>query len=567
MPPRAPLLATNERPAYTQSAVGGRNSVIATLDHASSDVTASSQSIEEDTAQFLNRMVAEGKIPAYSLANISTHPCIVLTQSPGWNAKKLEEHIWDVMLEQDIDNWEDHRYHVLNWSKEANLPFPWNIKADDRPNPEDFCPDDTTAPPAQPRNKCLTCKKETRKCRDPRTGGRCTTCWGSKAITEQAKQKKSGQRRVCYWPQPPVLLYYFDTVKLFHPARNKEGKLEGAWWTLKATRKAIGEQKAIRAEAAAGQPANTKPNNRKRRHDDRDHHAERAVKAPRRSNQLGAQSSSRARTSGMFQRVLEHPPGAYRPAQPLDAHTDGQTPLTVPQGGTVSSQTAATPLTVPHSTLPELLIVNPALISRLVQVQVTEKYRLIVNWLQHAEKIGATPISNHIRTVLELAGADEKLALVLIAKTPSDLERERVQMLVQQSGWTYQMVLKRLVVSDNNADMVLAQAAVNCGMGDVVSTIYGYLYAPPRVREEIAHLYSTGDNIDIVPGIHAPMTGDQRDTIPNAAIIAPIPTHNVLGSVFLVYGMDYWQFTTLAEAVPPFLWLQMDYVVQYMARR
>jgi len=566
--PRAPNLA-HEPLSNTQLPVASYNNVTLTYADASNGVNTGSPTVEEeDTKQFLNRMVAEGRIPGYSLANISTHPCIVLTQSPGWNAKKLQEHIWDVMLEQDIDNWKHHPYHVMNWSEEADLPFPWNIKLDDRPNPEDFCPDDTTAPPGQSRDKCLTCDKEVRKCIDPRTEGRCTTCQGSKAITKQTNQKKSGQKRFCYWPQPPYLLHHFDTVKLFHLVVSDNGTRKGAWWYLKATQAAIAKLKASKAEAAASRAINIKSNGRKRRREINDRTVEPAAKAARCGNQADAPSSSRSRARDTAQRVPERDAvGPQRPTQPVNAHTDGQTQGTVQQGDALSEQTVDPPLTVPHSALPELQVVNPALISRLPKVTVTENYRQIVVWSEHAHKIGSTQISNHIQAVMDLAGADERLALVLIAKTPSDLELEKVRMLVQQSGWTSQMVLEKLMFSGNNGDMVLAQAALNCGMGDRTSTVYGYLYVPSCVEEEMARLWSMGDTNGVVSGIHAGMTGNQRDTIANAAIVSPIPTQDVLVSVFHAVGMDYWQFPTLADTVPPFVWLQMEYVVQHMAQR
>ena len=129
------------------------------------------------------------------------------------------------------------------------------------------------------------------------------------------------------------------------------------------------------------------------------------------------------------------------------------------------------------------------------------------------------------------------------------------------------MLVEKRVVSGNNANMILAQAALNCGMGDTTSTICGYLYAPPRVQVEMARLYSMGDANGIVPGIHARMTKVEQDTIAHAAIISPIPTHTVLESVFRAIGMNYWQFPTLADTVPPFVWLQVEYVARYMAQR
>lgn len=59
-------------------------------------------------------------------------------KSPGvplsseWNGDKLEEHIWDVVLEQGIESREEYRYHISKWSEEVDLPFPYTIK------PEDF---------------------------------------------------------------------------------------------------------------------------------------------------------------------------------------------------------------------------------------------------------------------------------------------------------------------------------------------------------------------------------------------------------------------------------------------
>lgn len=153
VPQFASLLTPNEPSTFTQPAID--RSVTPRRVLAPIDLTTSSHPNKgEDTSEFLNRMVAEGRIPAYSLANISNHPCIVLTESPQWNAKRLEEHIWDVMLEQNIERWEDHRYHVSNWSKK--LPFPYNIQPDDRGGTESFCPDETTAPSGLAREKCLT---------------------------------------------------------------------------------------------------------------------------------------------------------------------------------------------------------------------------------------------------------------------------------------------------------------------------------------------------------------------------------------------------------------------------
>lgn len=364
-------------------------------------------------------------------------------------------------------------------------------------------------------------------------------------------------------------MHYFDTVKLFYRVKFENGGWKGAWWSLKATRREIAKQKAVRAEVAGGGATTTKVKGRKRRRDVHDQNAEPAAKASRRGNQQDAPSSSRSRASGTDRHVFEQDSAeAHRPAQSVNALVNPQVPSVVQQGGVAApfGQAVAPPLTMPHTALPELQIANPALVRRLPEVEVTKNYRKIIKWLEYARQIGSAQISKHIETMMNLVGADGKLTLVLIAKTPSELERERVRMLVQQSGWTYQMVVEKLVVSGNNADMVLAQAALNCVMGDT-STICGYLYAPPRVQVEMARPYSMGDANGIVPGIHATMTKIEQDTIAHAATISPIRTHDVLESVFRAIGMDYWQFPTLADTVPPFVWLQMEYVVRYMAQR
>jgi len=395
-------------------------------------------------------------------------------------------------------------------------------------------------------------------------------------------------------------LEYFDTVKLFDRGEKKQGKWEGAWWKRDATRRAITKRKAMKAEDVtqaqladddsqssptaprrdthapappseitalarahdstlysqrSGQDTNepaiqteaaplddTTTNSRKRRYEVNDDTAEAATKVSRRADQLDAPTSSRSRvnsTSNGGNRQILH---------------------VVQQG----SATVAPPPTITHSTMPDLQILHPAWVLRLPDVEITSK---IVGWQDHARQDGLTQILNHLETVTNLAGADQRLALLLVAKTPRELERERTKHIVQRSGWTYEDVFERLWRTRDRDDMVRAQAALNVSMGDTISAVYGYLFVPQVVRTEIAHLHSMANSNGSVPGVHEGMTSAQRSSIINAAIYPSLPTQDALLSVFRAVGMDWWQFFSFVDGVPDYIWRQMEYCVRHMARR